>query len=163
MKIQSRSSREVKEGPGTRKSFFCGLILVLAVSGCATEKSKEEYDIKITIGKYNHAMIRAYKSLDFRPLGGVTTDEQLTRVNSFITSFLESGQIMEPELHSIDFKEITIEDDRATVGTSEDWTYMWLDYRTREVVVPLEEIHYEIIYHLLREDETWLVDKVEQV
>ena len=36
--------------------------------------------------------------------------------------------------------------------TSEDWSYQWIDYKTRQEVEPLKDIHYELLYHLIKKD-----------
>ena len=68
---------------------------------------------------------------------------------------------MESEIHTIDFRDIKAEGDKAAVNTDEDWSFRWLDYKTRQEVEPLKDEHYEMIYHLSKKDGKWLVEKVE--
>jgi hypothetical protein len=128
-----------------------------------TTKNPEEEAIKKLVGKYNVALITAYKDMNPLPLRRVTSNSEFEKVNLIIDSFMEVNQIMEAELMSLGFKDIKIEQDSATVKTSEQWKYRWVDMKTGEVKVPLQEIHYEMLYHLTKEEDKWLVDRVEDV
>jgi len=70
---------------------------------------------------------------------------------------------MESEIHKIDFRDIKAEGDKAAVNTAEDWSYRWIDYRTKQEVEPLRDIHYDMKYYLVKKDGKWLVEKVEEV
>src|SRR3990172_8987010 len=70
-------------------------------------------------------------------------------------------EIVESEIHKIDFRDIKAEGDKAAVNTDEDWSFRWLDYKTRQEVEPLKDEHYEMIYHLSKKDGKWLVEEVE--
>jgi hypothetical protein len=164
MKMQNGLSKVGNVTLILKKSLFFNLIFLLVLAGCISkEKDETEYDIRTTIGRYNNAVITAYKSLNIGPLNSVTTEEQLIRVDSFIGAFLQRDQIMESELHRMDFEDVKIDSDKATVRTTEDWSYRWIDSRTGEEVEPLKEIHYEMRYHLKKIDDKWLVEKVEEV
>jgi hypothetical protein len=164
MKMQNGLSKDENTIQYLTRSIFFSLIFLFVLAGCISkEKDETEYDIRTTIGRYNNAVITAYKSLNIGPLKRVTTEEQLIRVDSFIGAFLQRDRIMESELHRMDFEDVKIVGDKATVRTSEDWSYRWIDYRTGEEVEPLKDIHYEMLYNLVKEEDKWLVEKVEEV
>lgn len=136
--------------------------LPLALFSCNTI-DPEEKAIQRLIGKYNVSIIIAYKELNLLPLENMAGEAQVRKVKTIINSYMEANEVMEAELLSLAFKDIRIESDRAMVSTSEDWSYRWVDFKTGEEVVPLKDIHYEMLYHLIKKDDKWLVDRVEDV
>ena len=121
----------------------------------------EKPELKTVIAKYNNAIIEAYKNQNFEHFMQVATDTEINKIGIIINSFRQADQIMEAELRKIDFQEIKTQGDKADVKTSEDWSYRWIDYKTAQEVEPLKNIHYEMLYHLIKKDGKWLVEKVE--
>jgi len=121
----------------------------------------EKPELKTVIAKYNNAIIEAYKNQNFEHFMQVATDAEINKIGVIINSFRQADQIMEAELRKIDFQEIKTQGDKADVKTSEDWSYRWIDYKTGQEVEPLKNIHYEMLYHLIKKDGKWLVEKVE--
>ena len=121
----------------------------------------EKPELKTVIAKYNNAIIEAYKNQNFEHFMQVATDAEINKIGVIINSFRQADQIMEAELRKIDFQEIKTQGDKADVKTSEDWSYRWIDYKTGQEVEPLKDIHYEMLYHLIKKDGKWLVEKVE--
>ena len=121
----------------------------------------EKPELKTVIAKYNNAIIEAYKNQNFEHFMQVATDTEINKIGIIINSFRQADQIMEAKLHKIDFQEIKTQGNKADVNTSEDWSYRWIDYKTGQEVEPLKNIHYEMLYHLIKKDGKWLVEKVE--
>lgn len=142
---------------------LCLIGLILAGSSSCSSSSQEDAIIMKAVGKYNQALIIAYRNVDFGPLGGAASEKEARKVRAIVNSYLEGNQVMESDVKRIDFRDIKVEGDRATARTSEDWTYRWVDFKTGEEVEPLKDIHYEMLYHLEKIDDKWLVDKVEKV
>ena len=113
------------------------------------------------VAKYNNAIIEAYKNQFFAPLTEVAGEKQVNKARVVINSFRRGNQVMEADVRKIDFKEIKRQGDKASVRTSEDWVYRWVDIKTGKEVEPLKDIHYEIVYHLVKKDGKWLVEKAE--
>jgi hypothetical protein len=141
----------------------CALVLLAMFSGCAPMGADEEKELKTVIAKYNNALVEAYRNQFFEPLMEVAVEEDVRKVDIIISAYLQTNQIMDSELIRLDFKGIEKGFDRATVRTSEDWSYRWIDYRTNKEVEPLREIHYEMRYHLIKIDDLWMVERVEEV
>ena len=139
------------------------IVLLVVVSGCSSKKTNEKTELKTVIAKYNNAIIEAYKNQNFEHFMQVATDKEIKKIGIIINSFRQADQIMEAELQKIDFQEIKTQGDKADVNTSEDWSYRWIDYKTGQEVEPLKNIHYEMLYHLIKKDGRWLVEKVEEV
>lgn len=140
-----------------------GIALLFILLGCASKQSGEETSLKIVIAKYNNAVIEAYKNQILMPLKEVAVEDEVRRIDITVSTYLRGNQLMEADLHKIDFKDVRIEGDKATVRTSEDWSYKWVNYRTKKEVEPLRDIHYEMTYYLNKIGGKWLVEKVEEL
>lgn len=139
------------------------IALLFILFSCASKQSGEETSLKIVIAKYNNAVIEAYKNQILMPLKEVAVEDEVRRIDITVSTYLRGNQLMEADLHKIDFKDVRIEGDKATVRTSEDWSYKWVNYRTKKEVEPLRDIHYEMTYYLNKIDGKWLVEKVEEL
>lgn len=146
------------------KHLLYSIALAIILSGCTSNPADDrEALLKIVIVKYNNAVIEAYKNQNFEYLKQVATEKEIDKIGIMISSFRQTDQIMKAEFHKIDFREIKIQGDKTDVRTSEDWSYRWIDYKTGQEVEPLKNIHYEILYHLIKKDGKWLVEKVEDM
>src|SRR3989304_3581747 len=125
--------------------IFVVFILSGFISGCADKKSGMEILIKKTITRYNEALIVAYKDLNITPIQELTTPERAGKTETFITAYLDSGLVMEAKLHRLSFTEIKIEGDKAEAKTSEDWSHVWVEHRSREIKVPEKGTHYAML------------------
>ncbi len=137
-------------------------ILFFIINSC-TKPDTEIQNIHRTVGKYNMALVVAYKELDWAPLGEVTTEVQLDKVKHLVNSYLEGNQVMEAELHSLSFRDIESATDKIKVTTYEVWSFRWVDYKKRTEIIPLQEREYEIVYHLVREGDHLLISSVEDI
>lgn len=140
--------------------IFIFLFTAFSHFSCGLKDPKKEEILKV-IGKYNIAIVAAYRELNMQPLREITGDTHFQKVRTLINSYLDDSQIMESELLNLIFKEIVINGNIATVKTSEDWKYRWINHRTSEEIEPLRNIHYEMVYHLLKRDAKWIVENIE--
>jgi hypothetical protein len=134
----------------------------LSLFSCTTENPEKEA-IRRLIGMYNRAIVAAYGELNLAPLESVAGEAHVKKVDTIINSYMESDQVMEADLLGLGFKDIKIESDRATVRTFEDWQYQWVNVKTGEIIEPMKDIHYEMIYHLVRNEGKWLVESLQEV
>lgn len=140
------------------------LVIFLAVFfGCAGREMPEEAELKIVVARYNSALAEAYGRQSFGSLRDAAVEREVKKIEVIINAYLQAEQVMEAELHRVDFKSVKIEEDRADVKTSEDWKYMWVNSKTGAEVEPPKDIHYELLYRLVKKDGRWLVEKVEEV
>lgn len=119
--------------------------------------------VKRAVAMYNNALIEAYRSQSFEGLRRVSVGREVDRVSAWVGAYLQSGMVMEARLLSLRFDGVEVKGERATVRTSEEWSYRWLDYRTGRVVEPLKRIDYRMRYRLVRRDGRWLVERVKIV
>ena len=145
-----------------RSICLCSAVLLSMLAGCALRETGAEAELRVVVAKYNNALIEAYKNQLFKPLKEVADEEEVQMVNIFISSYLQGNQVMDAELLKMDFKEIKIEGEKATVRTSEEWSYRWIHYKTMREIEPRKNIRYEILYYIVKKDGRWLVKKVEE-
>lgn len=140
------------------------ILCIVVFSGCASPPpDTRAAQLKIVIAKYNNALIEAYKNRFDSPLMEVAGEAEVRKIRTIVDSFLQSDEIMEAEVKRMDFKEIKIEAEKAEVKTSEDWQYRWVNVRTGKEVEPIKDIHYEMLYHLIKKDGKWLVENTEDI
>lgn len=144
-----------------RESLYCALLIVFVVAGCARKESVDEMQVKTVIAKYNNALIEAYRNQNPIYLKEVAGDDEVRKIGTIVESFLQGDEIMEAEIEKINFKEIKIEAEKATVRTSEEWRYRWVNIKTGKEAEPARDIHYDMLYRMVKKDGKWLVEKTE--
>lgn len=143
-----------------RYLFIYGMVLWVSLLSCTSRGVDKTDELKIVIAKYNNALIEAYKNQFFEPLKQVASEEEVKKIGVLVNSYRQSDRIMEAELNKIGFRKMIIEEDKATVRTSEDWSYKWIDYRTKQEIESMKDIHYEMVYHLEKKEGGWFVKMV---
>ncbi len=145
-----------------RKTLWGGLLLFLGLLSACTA-TREEEAVKRSVVLYNRGLIEAYRSQSFDLLKEVAVEREVEKVGAVVGAYLEGGEVMESRIISLRFDGVEVRDGRATVRTSEEWSYRWLDYRTGREVEPLKRIYYRMRYDLVKRDGRWLVEKVKVV
>lgn len=135
----------------------------LVFFGCERKAIDEKQSLKVLVAKYNRAVIVAYERQYYEPLLETAGEDEIGRVVNIIGAYIAAKQIMEVELHRVEFGEIEVGDATATVRTSEEWSYRWVDIETDEEVEPLTDRRYEMRYHIVKEDGRWVVERVEDL
>lgn len=142
---------------------FIAILVCLCVFLSCKSGDPEKDAIQRIVAKYNMAIITAYKELNMGPLQDIALEGHVNKVKTIINSYLEANQIMIADILKLNIKEIRIEGEKATARTSEDWKYKWIDNKTGKDVEPLKEIHYEMVYKMVKKDAKWMVEAVEEV
>lgn len=140
-------------------TVFLSLILFSSCAG----KEKEVEEVKKTVGRYNILLTEAQKTGDLSGIALVVSKYELKKLDHFITGYIKQNKIMEAEIKATVFNEVKVKNKTAIVRTSEDWAFRWVDYKTRQEVMPLQDVHYEMIYYLFNENGKWMIDKTEEV
>ena len=119
--------------------------------------------VKDTIMSYNKLLIEAAKIGDTEPLKDLLIQGEREKLNHWIASWHDSNVYMDGRLENIKFKNITISGNAANVITSEDWVYEYKNLETRQSVLPVSSIHYEMEYILQRankDDKKWIIKEI---
>ena len=154
--------------------FFVTVFALFFLISCGTQVSDEEMVRKV-IGKYNSALMPAYKDGNFGQLMEVADGKALTLVTNTYQSFLNgNGIVLDSEVLSVEFEKIELgsgdEEDKIEVAwheedkewrevyvynetfvdTKEKWHYKWVDKTTGEHASPAMTINYTMSYTLDR-------------
>ena len=141
-------------------AFFI-LTLAFVLSSCTRlENAKETAVIKDTILSYNKLLVEAAKTGDVGPLKGILIQKEREKLYFWIASWHDSHVYMDGKLENIKFNNITLSGNTAEVATSEDWIYEYKDLKTGQSVQPASEIYYDMEYHLLKKDNTWIINEI---
>lgn len=139
--------------------FILGFAFVL--SSCAQlEKAKETAAIKDTVMSYNKMLIEAAKTGDVGPLKGILIQKERQKLNHWIASWHDSHVYMDGTIENIKFDSIVLSGDTANVITSEDWIYEYKNLETRQSVLPVADIYYNMEYRLLKKDNAWIIHEI---
>ena len=143
--------------------LYITIVMTLLFSGCAKEESPEEYAIKVAVTKYNNAIIDLYRTVSPEKLDEIALEEESFRVQNYMSIFLPGKRLMDAEYQRIEFREVIVEGDSATVKTSEDWTFRWIHFKTGEEIEPWTDVHYKMRYDLTLIDGKWMIAKATDI
>lgn len=137
------------------KKGFIILIVILNACGLSWTEKKE---IKDTILKYNHALMKAYETEDFELLKDITTEREFKKVTVYIQSYAAAGEKIRAILKDIKIKAVKKRDERTVDAiTFEKWQYQRIERDTGKTLVPDTLYEYEMGYELIKEDNKWKV------
>lgn len=134
-------------------------LLHLTLPGC----SRGEVELKNTVTAYNKMLSNALAKPDASLMEYFTTQAEKQRIDAYITFLLKDRKIAICTLKKIDFNHILHdrEKNRATVSTSEEWSYHYVDERSRQPVTEEETIRYNNVYNLVEKEGRWLIEKID--
>ncbi len=112
---------------------------------------------------YNKMIAEALSKPDFRVMEYFTSTRELLRIEAYITYLKKDRKLMVSDLKKIEFAETDVSKgrDKAAVKTLEDWTFYYIDEKTRQPITKEENISYENTYHMIKEGGHWVVDKID--
>ncbi len=148
---------------GRAISRFGGLSVVIVAVLLLLSCSSESVELKNTVTAYNKMLAEALAKPDPRIMEYFTTSYELSRIDAYIVYLKKDKKVLVSELKNLEFVEIKVSDDgkSSTVDTRELWTFHYVDDVSRKPVTEEESISYENTYHLVREDNRWLVDRID--
>ncbi|UCH44813.1 MAG: hypothetical protein JSV11_11020 [Nitrospiraceae bacterium] len=132
--------------------------LVLSVMYMLSEGQKVE--VKNLIKAYNSLITKAHFELNAGPVYTMTSEWQWKKIDSYIASNLKKGRTIKGDLIELEFKEVTIDKDLATVITQERWLWGYVDPASKEPVSEFFDELYGITYHLIKIENRWVIDDI---
>lgn len=135
------------------------VIFTLALTGC----SRGSTELKNTVSAYTKMLAEALAKPDAGMMEFFTTPFEKKRIESYIDYLRKDKKLIINTLKSIDFKSAEIDKVKKTaiVVTREEWTYHYIDEKSRQPISKEEAISYNNIYHLIQEKGHWVVEKVD--
>jgi hypothetical protein len=137
--------------------------LIILISFTLLSCSNESVEIKNTVTAYNKILPEALAKPDEHIMEYFTSNNELSRIGAYILFLKTQKKIMVSDLKELEFIETIVSEDRktATLKTVEQWTFYYVDYKTREPVTEEEAIKYENTYTVVKEKDHWVVDKID--
>lgn len=141
-----------------RKIIITWFIFVILIA-C----SKESVELQNTVTAYNKMLTEALAKPDEHIMEYFTSDNELARIGAYILRLKVEKKIMISEVIKLEFISTTLSDDgkSASVDSRERWNFHYVDVKTRERITENESIEYENIYKLIKEENHWVVDRIE--
>lgn len=136
-------------------------LLCLVLNGCTAGTEKDIRSVTETIARYNQLLSKGYAEMNMTPLQQVATGEQAEREYFHMAALGEARVRMEPELKSLDVREIEFASrNNARVVTDEVWDYNHINIDTQKRTKSVRNIGYTLTYTVVRGNGTWLVSSV---
>lgn len=134
-------------------------LLVLILQGCTGSELELENTVRAYNRKYSEALAGEGESV----MEFFVTPRQKKRIGSLIVSIRKDKRLLVTELTFIEFEGTSVSEgaNEASVRTRERWENHFIDLRTRKRLTDTEESSYRSIYHMVRMDGRWVVDRIE--
>ena len=141
-----------------RRPSYLVLLVVILSTGCGSFFDRDQIEIKKVIRWYDEALVKAYTQLDVKPLDGLASEREMTRVNMMLVKFQRENKVMESEIKELKFVKISVSPEgRADVETEEKWRYRFLRKGTDRAVTPWTDVDYRMGYEMVKSKGQWLV------
>lgn len=122
-----------------------------------------EDGMKNAVRGYGQAIIDAHLStrhIEF--IRRYATSKETQRTYVFIKTDWEAGRAMAMRLNKLVFDNVSTSVNANFVDTSEHWDFQYLDIKTSKPLEPVKEMRYKLRYILIKEDNEWVVSKLEE-
>lgn len=139
--------------------LIAGIAVLQTVVAC----SRGETELKNTVSGYTKMLVEALSKPDSKVMVFFASPDETKRIDSYILRMLQDKKVMVGSLKKIDFRDIELDKGKnsAVVTTYEEWSYQYVDEKSRQPVSQEELIRYNNVYHLVREQQHWVVDKID--
>ncbi len=122
-----------------------------------------ESPLVTAVKNYNSTLIKVYTTLDLNLLQSVATTDEMNRVFPVVQALVNKNSIMVAHQKYFKVLDSKITGKKGYVVTEELWFYWWQNKKDGSITKPPSESFYKIKYHLIKDKNTWKVDKIEEV
>jgi hypothetical protein len=138
-------------------------VLLLGTALAACSRAEENKALLDAVERYNSMMKRTYLEVNLNLMAGVATENQIRMLFPVIQAMRAEESFMMAIQDAFSVKKVSMAGDTGYVDTEETWTYWWQHKDTREITKPRETLTYFVRYHLVREENAWKVDSLEDI
>jgi hypothetical protein len=135
-------------------------IIFFLISCSWIENIKEERIVKKIVSEYNRLLIEVNKTRNLEPMQKIADKPVVRKLYLWMAAWEDGNAFMDAELKSLDFQNIKITGNNASVKTIEKWDYEYRDLDTKEVLSPKESVRYEMEYILEKREGKWLITRI---
>ncbi len=141
------------------KVLMTAAIIVLFVFGTIfiiTQGEKQE--VKNLVLTYNDLLRKAHTEMKPAHVKRLTSDWQYKKIDSYIALNMKNRRIIEGELKEMQFEDISVEKDMATVITKERWVWKYIDPVSKKAISDTYDDLNGNTYHLKKIKGHWVID-----
>jgi hypothetical protein len=143
---------------GKKVVLIGGLLLI---AGCGHQKGEEE--VRNFVGNYCSVLQEAYAKADLKAIRQMATDNEMKKLFPVIQALTVTENSMPTEVLDFKIEKVKLAEDKATVRTSERWSFWWVDRKTQTITKPKVVESYKLRYNLVKNKGRWMVDSVESL
>ncbi len=151
----------IRRGSGMRALLVQVTLVVLCFF--TISYASEALTPQEVIRKYNEGVITAARTSKSDHLYQFADKKIVTKFHTWLKSWHDNNLFMDAKLKSIQFLKTDITNNHATITTSEEWTYRYIDIKTRQIAMPATAISYTIRYELTHEQGKWYIKKIDVI
>ncbi|HEX8231015.1 MAG TPA: hypothetical protein VF826_17130 [Chloroflexia bacterium] len=123
--------------------------------------AQEEAALKETVRISNDEQIKAWRDLDTEVLKGTRVGDVLRENIDMIEMLKQNNMYAVPVMERLDFVDVKVNGDRATVRTIETWSVTFYNRDTRDVVKKNGPDTLHETYHMVKQNGKWMVNELE--
>ena len=136
-------------------------LLVSKQQPAVVNLSQEEEQLKETVRISNDEQIKAWRDLDTEVLKGTRVGDVLKENIDMVELLKKNRKYAVPVIQRLDFVDVEVNGNTATVRTIETWTVTFYSSDTREVVQKNGPDTLHETYHMVKQNGKWMVRELE--
>jgi hypothetical protein len=125
--------------------------------------TEEEAQLKDTVQRSNDEQIKAWRDLDTEVLKGTRVGSVLKENVDMVDMLRKNNMYAVPVIQRLDFVDVKVSGDTATVRTIETWSVTFYNKDTKKVVQQNGPDTLHETYHMVKENGKWMVSELEIV
>jgi predicted N-acyltransferase len=118
----------------------------------------EKREVKNLVLAYNNMLLRAHAELTSSVMQNLTSEREFRKIDNYLAYLYKNKRTIESTILRIEFEDVKIEDNRASVVTKERWKYFYVDPVNRKPVSEVYDVLYGNTYTLKKAGGHWVVD-----
>jgi len=142
------------------RRYFLALVLLFYT---ATLAANDDKHIKDALLKYNYGIIKMGKSGEFDFFKNFVAQDVAIKLQVWFESWKFSNLTYIAQINDLRFSPIAYNEDNATIRTLENWTFSYVDLRTKEFALEPTNIFYKMKYTLKNHHGNWIIVAVEKL
>ena len=135
------------------------MVFAFTLSHASDEINQKPFE-QLIVG-YNHGFIQANRKAKFEHLKEYLTEEIFNKTFIWIDSFQASNIFFDALFLNVKFDDVQMKQYSASLTTTENWKYRYIDIKKKEVVIPPTKVNYKMKYYFVRlEDGTLKINHI---
>ena len=142
--------------------FFLLILLIFSYS-MANPNVDDGKRIKDALLKYNYGIIKMTKSGNTKLLKNMLSRDVYEKLMVWADSWKFSNLAMVAHINDFRFSPIIYNENNATIGTMENWTFAYANLTTKDYALKPMKIFYQMNYTLQKDGDKWNIIAVKHL